>query len=159
MPAGQLYIYDYTNTYDAYTTWGVSLSDGALGTLLAPPAAKERISNESRLEDGKRIDNTTQVRYQAREITLEMHMIAPDFSTFLTNYRAFFAALNASPKGIVMQYRPYGTRLYYNLKYLSCTQFAAYNGQLAKFAVRFIEPTPNGGQQMSLTMSNENTDE
>jgi len=138
-------IYNWSHTYNLKTAFGVSLSDGALSSLLAPPAAKERISNESRLEDGKRIDIYSPTRFQARELTLEMHLIADDFGQFLTRWRAFLAALTASPQGIIMTVNAYGQTLTYTLQFLSCTQFAQYNGQLGKFAVRFSEQLPNNG--------------
>ena len=142
------------NTYDIKSEYGVSLSDGALSALLAPPAAKERISNESRLEDGKRIDIYTQTYFQSRELTLEMHLIADTFEQFLSRWRAFLAALTASPQGIRMIVTAYGQTLTYTLQYLSCTQFAQYNGQLGKFAVRFSEQLPRNGVTAT-SMSNE----
>lgn len=138
-------IYNWSRTYNLKTTFGVSLSDGALSALLSPPAAKERISNESRLEDGKRIDIYTPTRFQSRELTLEMHLIADNFQQFLTRWRAFLAALTASPQGIIMTVVAYGQTLQYTLQFLSCTQFAQYNGQLGKFAVRFSEQLPTNG--------------
>lgn len=138
-------IYNWSRTYNIKTTFGVSLSDGALSALLSPPAAKERISNESRLEDGKRIDIYTPTRFQSRELTLEMHLIADNFQQFLTRWRAFLAALTASPQGIIMTVVAYGQTLQYTLQFLSCTQFAQYNGQLGKFAVRFSEQLPTNG--------------
>lgn len=135
-------IYNWDRTYNLKTDFGVSLSDGALSALLAPPAAKERISNESRLENGKRIDIYTATRFQSREVTIEMHLIADNFQQFMTRWQAFLAALTASPQGIRMTVTAYGQTLQYTLQYLSCVQFAQYNGQLGKFAVRFSQQDP-----------------
>ena len=161
MPRGTCTIYNWTSTYDIKTTWGVSLSDGAISTLLAPPAAKERVSNTSRLEHGKRVDIRIPTRYEARELTLEMHIIAPDYATFLTNYRAFFAALVSSPEGIILSFTIYGQTVKYRLQYLSCTPFAAYNGKMAKFSVRFIERQPSnlGAENITLNANNGGGDE
>lgn len=149
-------IYNWSRTYNLKTAFGVSLSNGALSALLSPPAAKERISNESRLEDGKRIDIYSPTHFQARELTLEMHLIADTFEQFLSRWRAFLAAITASPQGIRMTVTAYGQTLTYTLQYLSCTQFAQYNGQLGKFAVRFSEQKPNNGQETTNTsMENE----
>lgn len=160
MPRGTCLIFNWDgsgNSYDIKTTWGVSLSDGAISTLLAPPALKERVSNESRLENGKRIDTTADTFYQSRELTLEMHLIAPDFDTLVANERAFFAALNANPQGIILAFTIYGQPIRYRLQFLSCTQFAVYNGTLAKFAVRFIERNPQNGQ-VTFNMTNPNNE-
>lgn len=143
MPRGTCTIYNWVGTYDIKNEWGVSLSDGAIGTLLAPPAAKERVSNTSRLEHGKRRDIRIPTKFESREITLEMHLIAPDFHTFVENYRGFFNALVASPEGVILTFNIYGEIVQYRLQYLSCTQFAAYNGTLGKFVVRFEEREPS----------------
>ena len=139
------YIDNGAQAYNIKTSFGVSLSNGALSALLAPPAMKERISNESRLEDGKRIDTCAETHFQARELTLEMHLIADTFGQFLSRWRAFLAAI-AVANGITMTVTAYGQTLTYNLHYLSCTQFGQYNGTLGKFAVRFAEAKPNNGQ-------------
>ena len=145
MPRGSLSIViDNTNHYDAWAEWGVALSDGAISTLLAPPATKERISNTSRLEDGKRIDTASQVHYDSRDLTLEMHLIAPDFETFLSRYRSFINTI-AKAKDIWFQFNIYGQWLRFHLTYVSCTQFGVYSGTLGKFALRLHEPNPGIG--------------
>lgn len=146
MPRGTCTIYNWVTTYDLKESFGVSLSDGAIGTLLAPPAAKDRVSNESRLEDGRRIDIYTDTHFQARELTLEMHLIADTFEEYISRWRAFLAAITATGQGIRLTYTIYGQSMQFDLQYLSCTQFAVYNGQLGKFAVRFIERLPNNGE-------------
>lgn len=138
-------IYNWVDTFNLKTDFGISLSDGAVSTLLAPAPAKERISNESRLESGKRIDIYSPTYFQSRELTLEMHLIADTFEQFLSRWRAFLAAITATGEGIRLVYTVYGQSLTFDLQYLSCTQFGAYNGQLGKFAVRFVERNPNNG--------------
>ena len=156
MPHGQLNIFNWAGVNgDAFDLFGVSLSDGAVGTLLTPPAAKERVSNESRLENGKRIDIQAPAYVQSRELTLEMHLIANSYEQFLSRWRAFIAAITATGEGIKLRYTVYGQQIEFNLQYLSCTQFAAYDGRLAKFALRFIERNPNNGV-VSLTLNNPN---
>lgn len=134
MPAGQLYI----NGYDAYTTWGVSLSDGAKAVLMQPVALKSRVSNESRLEHGKRYINTTLMK-ESREFTLEMHMTSSSWQDYLTKYAAWNALLMGGTLNIVTSWQSGVT---YKCLYVSCAQFAEYSG-LAKFALRLIEPNTN----------------
>ena len=150
MPRGTCTIYNWDgneNGHNIKTEFGVSLSDGAISTLLAWADAKERVSNESRLEDGKRTDIMTPTRFAARTISLEMHLIASDFGDLLAKERAFLAALTNSPEGIILLFEIYGQTLQYRLQYISCTQFAVYGGTLAKYAVRFEERVPNNGLQ------------
>lgn len=138
-----------SNSYkNIWNEFGASLSDGALSALLAWPEVKERISNESRLEDGRRIDGNAPVHFQPRTITLEMHIIASSLTDFLEKERAFFHFLADNPRGIKLELYgvyglPYNKLIAFNLQYLSCTQFGVYNGTLGKFAVRFIEAASN----------------
>lgn len=161
MPRGTCTIFNWNGSHNIKSEFGVSLSDGAISTLLAPPAAKQRISNESRLENGKRVDTHTPTRFASRELNLEMHMIAATFHELVASYRAFFQMLTYSPEGIILEFSDiYGlsgsSKLVYRLQYLSCTPFAVYNGTLAKFVVRFEERNPTWGidQGSTLTMPN-----
>ena len=134
MPAGQLYI----NGYDAYATWGVSLSDGAKAVLMQPAAIKERVSNASRLEHGKRILNIG-LKKDSREFTLEMHMSSSSWGDYLSKYAAWNAMLMGGALNIETSWQ---VGVVYKCLYLSCAQFAEHSG-LAKFALRLVEPNPN----------------
>ncbi len=138
MPVGQLYIYDDGQFKDTFTTWGVSLSDGSLAGLMAFPPVKDRVTNESRLEHGKRVINELP-RKDSRELTLEMHMIAPDFATFLTRLESFTALLAGGEVLLKTSFQP---GVVYHLYYVSCTQFTQFCG-LAKFSLRLEEPNPD----------------
>lgn len=133
MPAGQLYI----NGNDAYTLWGVSLSDGAKAVLMQPVALKERVVNESRLEDGKRYINTAS-KVASREFTLEMHMTSSSWSDYLAKYAAWNEMLKNGTLNIATSWQ---AGVVYKCLYVSCAQFAEYGG-LAKFAIRLVEPNP-----------------
>lgn len=62
---GELFI----NGKDAWTEWGVNMGEGFLDAIDAPLPMKEYIQDESRLEDGIRID-TSNPKVASREITL-----------------------------------------------------------------------------------------
>lgn len=175
MPRGYAYFFNWHSDAEAHSmeggNWdfkadfGVSFSDGAISTLLAPPAVKERVSNTSRLEDGKRIDIYSPVHWEPRELTLEMHIIADSFTDLLDKYRRLIKELTYSSEGIKLFYANYNlpnsnsVRLTFRLHYLSCTQFSAYNGSLAKFAIRFIEPKPSFGVPDAATLTMDNGEE
>lgn len=135
MPAGVLYI----NGNDAYTTWGISLSDTAVSALITPPALKDRITNESRLEHGRRVINDNPKK-MAREVTLDMHMTAASSTEFLTRYAQFCSVLENGQLNITTAYQPNVT---YKMLYLSCTQYSEFHRQLAKFSLRLLEPNTN----------------
>jgi hypothetical protein len=152
MPRGTCTIYNWVDTYNLKDDFGISLSDGAISTLLSPPAAKERVSNESRLENGKRIDIDTPTYFQSRDLTLEMHLIASSFEDYIAKWRSFLSAITATGEGIKLSFRIYEQTLVFDLQYVSCTQFAVYNGTLGKFAVRFTERVPmNGTASLSVS--------
>lgn len=129
MPRGQLYI----NGQDAFQVYGLSLSDGSLSVLMQPAPLKPRVNNSSRLENGAQYI-TTACRIDQREITLEMHIIGTE-----RNVNQFFGYLQGGE--FVKLRTSFHPSVEYKLLYVSCTQFARYDG-LAKFAVRFIEPNP-----------------
>ena len=152
MPRGTCTIYNWVDTYNLKDDFGISLSDGAISTLLSPPAAKERVSNESRLENGERIDIDTPTYFQSRDLTLEMHLIASSFEDYIAKWRSFLSAITATGEGIKLSFRIYEQTLVFDLQYVSCTQFAVYNGTLGKFAVRFTERVPmNGTASLSVS--------
>lgn len=132
---GKLYI----NGDDAWTTWGVGLEDGSLGELMAPPALKAPIVNESRLEDGKRYHMEDTQRLDERTITLVFFLIAGNINDYITNYRSFISALAAGEVTLQTDSEP---DTLYHLIYGSCSQFRQFFGGLAKIAVKFIEPNP-----------------
>ena len=151
MPKGQLYIRPQGTAVwtDAYTAYGVSFSDGALSKLMTPAPNKSVIENKSRLQDGKRIVRTRKyIRKDERELSLEMHLSAPDSVTFWERYRLFcteildqglFEVKHADIKdGSGANAKP----LIFRLTYLDCQQFSEFQQQLAKFTLRVNEPDP-----------------
>ena len=99
MLKGQLYI----NGKDAYTAYGIIMSETALSTLMTPAPSKDYINNSSRLVDGKRVFKGN-VKMDEREMTLSFNMIAKDKDTFLTNYAKFCEEVLA--KGEIVLHQP-----------------------------------------------------
>ena len=139
MPQGQLYINGTGDSHDAYLQYGVSLSDTAIANLMSPPAMKEDIVNESRLEHGKRHTSTGN-KMQERELSLPIHLIARSKSDYLTKYAAFLSVL----QGVELTLRTsFQTGVVYHVRYVSCTQFTQYLNGMAKLMLRLVEPNPN----------------
>lgn len=130
------------NSYNARTKWGIVANTKLMAALLAPPAVKDPIQSESRLEHGTRtIIPQGSVKLAKRDITLEVGLTAPSLTEFYTRYKSFIGELTsgwlkiASPKflpGVI-----------FNCRYVSCTQFTNYNGRIAKFILKLEEPNPN----------------
>lgn len=131
---GELFI----NGKDAYTEYGMSLEDGAISALLTPPPLKEFVENESRIENGKKIIVGYPV-YDARDISLAFHIVAPTKEAFFTKYQALCAVLQ---KGIVKIKTKYQADTVYKFVYNSCTQFSQYSFGIAKFTLKLTEANP-----------------
>jgi len=135
MPAGELFI----NGKDAYTTYGVSLTDGGLSALMTPPPMKELIESTYRKKHGKVII-PKDVKMDSRDINLEMHLTAPDKATFFSRYSAFCSEL---AKGVLTINTKYLSGVYFRVIYLSCTQFTEFVQEMAKFTLKLNEPDPS----------------
>lgn len=131
---GELFI----NGKDAYTEYGMSLEDGAISALLTPPSLKEFVENESRIENGKKIIVGYPV-YDARDVSLAFHIVAPTKEAFFAKYQALCAVLQ---KGIVKIKTKYQADSVYKFVYNSCTQFSQYSFGIAKFTLKLTEANP-----------------
>lgn len=128
----------YINNYDAFERWGVNMEDGALSSLMTPPALKEFVNNESRLTHGAEYI-VTEPRFQARELTLPFHIVARDRSDFLAKYGRFCEeVLEVGEFTLKTRY----SKDVYHLIYSSCNQFRQFEQQIAVFSLKVIEPNP-----------------
>lgn len=140
MPAGELYIYDFSASEwkDAYTTYGVTFDATALSNLMAPAPLKGMIENKSAVENGKSVVRTGRP-YDERTLSLGFNLVAKNRNDFFTKYAAFCSVLAAGRLDIVSGYN---TSVVYHLDYLSCQSFGEYAFGIAKFVLRVAEPNP-----------------
>lgn len=137
------------NGYDAYTRWGISLSDGAISALMTPAPMKERLSNDVRTEHGSRTSNQSP-KLASRDVTLEMHLSASSRESFFSRYESFCSELATGKLHIITKYQPSVT---YRMLYVSCAQFTAFLNGLAKFSLKLTEPNPNNRSTASVYAS------
>lgn len=126
------------NDKDAYTTWHAFFDSTSLSALMTPPPLKDAISNESRIEDGKRVFHTGR-KVADRDITLVMQMSARNETEFFANYQSFCEELK---KGRLVIWTKYQPNVYYKCDYMNCTQFTQFMRGIAKFSLRLNEPNP-----------------
>lgn len=81
---GELYI----NGKDAWNEWGVNMAEGFLDAIDTPPPMKDYIEDESRLEDGVRID-TGNAKVDSREITLGFTITGTSEADYRAKKKAF----------------------------------------------------------------------
>lgn len=132
---GELYI----NGKDAYTTWGISMDDTSLSTLMTPASNKELIENKSRLEHGRRV-LISNPKLDERNLTLQINLTAPDVDVFFARYYSFCVELSTGVLDIKTKYQP--TVLYRTI-YQSCGQFSQFMQGIGKFSLKLNEPNPN----------------
>lgn len=128
------------NGKDAYTTWGVSMGDNFLDNIEAPASVKEYISNESRIENGKRvITDASLIKLASRDVTLQFHICGDFQDDYLNNKRAFQQELY---KGVMdIQIPSRGSEIYHLLyqgKQVSYSQ----SFTEGKLSAKFEEPNP-----------------
>lgn len=134
MPKGELYI----NGKDAYTTWGMSMDNTSLSSLMTPPPMKDYIENKSRIENGKSVI-TTSTKIDERSLTLVVNISAKNESEFFNRYLSFCEELEKGALNIETKYQ---SGVVYKTIYISCNQFTQLLRGIAKFSLKLVEPNP-----------------
>lgn len=125
------------NGKDAYSTWGVRLEKGAYSVLTRGAAAKEYITNTSRLEDGDRI--IPLAKLASREIQLPMSLTASSTADMTEKMAAFLEEVS---KGKVVIYEGKYTKKYYRCVYRDFMPVADNINGLSLFTLKLTEPDP-----------------
>ena len=131
---GELFI----NGKDAYTTWGISMDDTSLSSLMTPPPSKQFIENKSRLEHGKRVIRTNP-KVDERDLTLQINLTAKNEEQFFARYLSFCVELETGSLNIRTIYQP---EILYRTTYVSCQQFSQFMRGIGKFVLKLNEPNP-----------------
>lgn len=128
----------YINGKNAKTEWGILTTGNTLSALLSPVSLKDRVSNESRLEHGRRTDNSNP-KVAARELSLEIQMIADNEAQFYARHEAFCAELEKGAIDMYMSDRP---TVVYHFDYNSCPQYTQFRRGMATLALKVTETNP-----------------
>jgi len=128
----------FINGVDIYKQYGAFIDAQGISALLTPPAQKDRLQYNSRLQHGKQVD-TTHNRLADRDLTLTLTITARDEAQFIDRYTAFCELLRGGSLNI-------STNIYsdvvYKCNYLSCSQFSQFNFGIAKFTLKVNEANP-----------------
>ena len=130
------------------TLTGVRMGNGFRDALLAPIELKEFVSNESRLEHGKRvIASSSLAKYAPRTVALEFLVSGSTASEMETNRSALFAVFY---NGTVVLEVPEITAQVFRLVYLgkSPTYSSGLSGRACRVMVSFEEPDPSQRQSV-----------
>lgn len=138
MPKGELYIKDLGGNWtDAYTEWGLSMSDTGLSSLMTPAPNKEYITDESRLEHGKRI--IVDAKIDSRSLTLPVHITANSKEEFFERYGRFCEILAGGNIVLKTRFQP---NIVYKCVYVNCSGFSQFVQEMAHFTLKLEEPNP-----------------
>lgn len=145
-----------TELADAYSTYGVRMSDSFLDNLYAPPTMKEYVSNESRLMDGTPVffpvdsEGKEIHKVASREVNLSFRILA-DYSLrdeearkdLIEKRNAFYALLAKQRISICLR-REFGTPIF-NLIYTGKSSKHSMNlaRTSCEVTARFIEYNPS----------------
>ena len=132
MRTGELFI----NNKDAYTTYGAWVESVSPFRQFAP--MKEYTTNKSPLRNGKEVDPAAP-KVDERDITLTLCLEGRTEAAMEARLDALETVLRS---GMLEIRIPRHNSKVYRVSYVSCTQFADYNGRLAKFILKFNEPNP-----------------
>jgi hypothetical protein len=129
----------YINNKDAYLEWGVNMGEGFINSLCAPASLKEHISNESRLEDGKRVIVSN--RLESREFILPFTITGLDPEEYKTKKDRFLSELYEG--NLEVQVPSLGDEVYH-LIYLGKSVSFSQNVErtFCKLSVKVEEPNP-----------------
>ena len=131
---GELFI----NGKDAFLTWGVSLTDDAISSILTPPPNKAFITNSSRREHGSRVV-VNDPKVDERDLTILLNMSAPSRALFFDRYKSFCQELKKGELVFKLSYQP---EVSYTFIYKNCQQFGQYRLGMAKFLLKLTEYNP-----------------
>lgn len=125
------------NGTDAWTAWGVYLTPDSLGSLLAPPPMKERITSTSRLENGVRTITDDAPRVDQRDFTFQIGIYGATESDFISHVSSFCSMLTESKE---INITVLGQT--YHCIYISCSQFSQWLRGVGKFSLKLREFNP-----------------
>ena len=133
---GELFI----NQRDAYMEYGISMEQTALSALMSPPPMKSAIESRYRTIHGKKVVNNNP-RYDARDLTLAIHITARNKEQFFQRYNKF--CQNVLARGELQISTKYQPNVVYKCLYVSCQQFSEFMARYAVFSLKLTEPDPS----------------
>lgn len=140
----KVYINSTSQTTDK--RWGVFFSETSVTNLMTPAPKKKYIANKSALSHGKQVltSGGNAPKTDERDVQVTFGLRAKSLAQFLMQYRSFVSELEKGAIDLTIHITE-GSTYYketYYLNYVSCNQYAEYNGRLAKFVIKFNEPNP-----------------
>lgn len=118
--------------------YGVVLLKGWRETFLMPLSNKDYVTNESRLENGYRV-NADNIRKKSREISLQFYLEGSTDDEYIEKLEAF---INVVSNGEISMRIPALKNRAYKLVYTEMKQYGMYGGKKGKFVINFIEANP-----------------
>lgn len=131
MAAGKLFI----NDTDAFTAWGLGLEPEGLDALCTPAPNKEPVTNNNVTASGVRVVTGLGL-VDARNISINMHIIASGIQDLVTKRNAFYNAIKSG----LFTIRTVSPATTHTVSYISFQQYTQIIHGLAKFTLSVYEP-------------------
>ena len=129
----------FINGEDASIMYGVTLIDTSVDELLKPASMKDFVTNESRIDNGKRMVYDMP-RLASRELTISFGILGADPFDFQTKKANFVALLQNEE---IELYVPALGEEYYHLRFTKPATYAQSRTHThCKMACKFIEANP-----------------
>lgn len=139
-------VYINSTTQTTQQRWGVFFTEASITKLMTPAPKKKYITNKSALSHGKQVltNGGNAPKTDERDVQLTFGLRATSLAKFFMQYRAFINELEKGAIDLTLHVWEGDTYFAetYHLNYVSCSEFAEYNGRLAKFVIKFNEPNP-----------------
>lgn len=102
--------------------------------LLAPAPMKQYITNESRLEHGKRI-MTNNAKTDSRDVSLVIYIEGASEDDYLNRYQSFLEELQTGRITLAVK----KLKTIYHFVYNSCSPYGDYGLKMGKFTLKLTE--------------------
>lgn len=137
-------VYINSQSVDTEEAYGVFFTDASVTALMTPAPKKGYITNKNSRLPGKQVLPTAP-KVDERDVQLTFGLRARSLAEFLMRYMAFCKELEKGFITLIVHFYEGTTwvKIKYELDYLSCQQYAEFNGRLAKFVIKFNEPNPD----------------
>lgn len=126
--------------------WGMVLAETSVTALMTPAPLKSYITNKSAISNGKQVltDSENVPKVDERDVQLVFAIHANTLAKFLMQYHSFCEELKKGAIDLTVHTWENETyiKTTYHLLYVSCNQFAEYNGRLGRFVLKLNEPNP-----------------
>lgn len=134
--------------------YGIFIAETSLTALMTPPPLKQYITNKSALVNGTYAVTQTNAipKIDERDVQIVFGLKAKSMAQFISRYHAFCKILSKGKIDLTIELteNDFAFKETYHLLYTSCSQYSEYNGRLARFVLKLVEPDPTNREMITM---------